>query len=247
VASAPPSARSPAVVPVQAVYRRYRRQVAADPTHDLDLPEAGRRRERVAQPAEAAELLAGLPDNVRPIYATAAYAGLRRGELRALRVSDVNEVYLWVERSWDDKAGVIDPKSPAGRRHVPLPETLRAILAGHLERTGRTGDELLFGRTAEAPFTASHVRRVAAAPYGLHELRHSYSSYLDAAGISETRANRYMGHSDPSVQARYRHQLEGQLAEDAARLDEYLTGAAAGKVVPILTGAQTGAQRARSV
>lgn len=55
------------------------------------------------------------------------------------------------------------------------------------------------------------------------------------AGISETRADRYMGHSNPSVQARYRHQLEGQLAEDAERLDAYLAGAVAGKVVP-LTG-----------
>jgi hypothetical protein len=61
----------------------------------------------------------------------------------------------------------------------------------------------------------------------------------------ETRADRYMGHSNPSVQARYRHQLEGQLAEDARRLDEYLTGAVAGKVVT-LTGAPTGAQRAKT-
>jgi hypothetical protein len=40
-----------------------------------------------------------------------------------------------------------------------------------------------------------------------------------------------MGHSNASVQARYRHALEGQLAEDAARLNEYLVGAAAGKIV----------------
>jgi hypothetical protein len=53
-----------------------------------------------------------------------------------------------------------------------------------------------------------------------------------------------MGHANPSVQARYRHQLEGQLAEDAKRLDEYLTGAAAGKVASLPTGAQTGAQKA---
>jgi integrase len=232
------------IIPLQSLYRRNRRQVPIDPTDGdaLDLPEVGGRRERVAQVTETVTLLEALPVDVRPIYATAAYAGLRRGELRALRVSDVNEVYLWVERSWDDKAGVIDPKSKAGRRHVPLPATLRAILTEHIERTGRSGDELVFGRTATEPFTPSHVRRQAGAPFGLHELRHSYSSYLDAAGISETRADRYMGHSNPSVQARYRHQLEGQLTEDAKRLDEYLTGAATGKVVSIATGAQTGAQ-----
>jgi integrase len=71
----------------------------------------------------------------------------------------------------------------------------------------------------------------------LHECRHSYSTYLDAAGVSETRADRYMGHANPSVANRYRHQLEGQLAEDAARLDAYLSGAAAGEVVQLPTGA----------
>ncbi|MBA2643552.1 MAG: hypothetical protein H0U82_11600, partial [Actinobacteria bacterium] len=50
------------------------------------------------------------------------------------------------------------------------------------------------------------------------------------------RADRYMGHSNPSVQARYRHQLPGQLEEDARRLDNYLTGTAAGKVVAIAAG-----------
>lgn len=47
------------------------------------------------------------------------------------------------------------------------------------------------------------------------------------------RADRYMGHSNYSMRARYTHQLEAQLAEDAQRLDDYLRGAATGKVVPI--------------
>src|SRR5204863_9697710 len=66
-------------------------------------------------------------------------------------------------------------------------------------------------------------------PIGFHERRHSYSSFLDAAGISEVRADRYMGHSNYSMRARYTHALEAQLAEDANRLDEYLTGAASGR------------------
>jgi hypothetical protein len=55
-----------------------------------------------------------------------------------------------------------------------------------------------------------------------------------------------MGHSNPSVANRYRHQLDGQLAEDAARIDEYLTGAVTGKVVALPTGAQAGAHEAQS-
>jgi integrase len=147
---------------------------------------------------------------------------------------------------------------------VPVVVYFVEILDGHLERTGRRGDELAFGRTAIAPFTPSHVQDSADGAWAgasvgaflrgelasvervtLHECRHSFSTYLDAAGISETRAGRYMGHSNSSVANRYRHQLEGQLAEDAARLDEYLTGASSGRVVPLPTGARSGAREAQ--
>jgi integrase len=240
------------VTPLQALYRwaDKRDMVTIDPTVNLELPALGGRRERVATPIEAAALLAALPDEDRALWACAAYAGLRRGELRALRVSNVRASSISVEHGWDDKAGERETKSAAGIREVPLPAILRTILDAHLERTGRGGEALIFGRAAAEPFTPSHVRKRAREawaaaelePIGLHELRHSYSSYLDAAGVSETRADRYMGHSNPSVANRYRHQLEGQLVEDAKRLDKYLKGAAAGKVVPIRTGAQTGAQ-----
>jgi integrase len=253
------------LVPCQALYRRHRRQVLADPTDGLDLPEPGGRRERALSPAGAAALLAALPDDQRALWATAFYAGLRRGELRGLRVSDVAGDAISVVRGWDDYEGPVDPKSRAGIRRVPIGATLRAILDEHLERTGRSGDELVFGRSATAPFTPSHVQDSAdeawaAAVVGaflrgeasdvervtLHECRHSFSTFLDAAGISETRADRYMGHSNSSVANRYRHQLEGQLVEDAARLDEYLTGATAGRVVPLLTGAHSGAHESQT-
>ena len=118
----------------------------------------------------------------------------------------------------------------------------------------RHGDDLLFGRTASAPFTPTHVRKRALdawkaaglEPIGLHEARHSYSTYLDAAGISETRADRYMGHSNPTVANRYRHQLEGQLVEDAERLDAYLRGAVSGRVVSLSAGAHGGAHVAQT-
>lgn len=247
------------LVPCQSLYRRYRRQVPHDPTKDLDLPEPSGSRERAATPREAVSLLAPLGDDLA-LWATAFYAGLRRGELRALRVSDVRGfdgkgvASLSVEHGWDDEKGRREPKSKASVREVPVPETLRVILAAHVARTNRKGDDLLFGRAARLPFTPSDIRKRAAkawavvsvgaflrgeslrpelVPIGLHECRHSYASMLDAAGVSRDRANRYLGHADGSVSARYRHQLDGQLDEDARTLDAYLTGTAAGKVVPL--------------
>jgi integrase len=56
------------------------------------------------------------------LWSTAFYAGLRRGELQALRVRDIDfqSDLITVERGWDQVEGVIEPKSRAGRRSVPL-------------------------------------------------------------------------------------------------------------------------------
>ena len=127
-------------------------------------------------------------------------------------------------RSWDAKTGEKLPKSTAGLRTTLLPETLRTLL-----ELPSDPDALVFGRTATDPFTPSHIRKQAeqawkGAGVGLHECRHAFSSFLDAAGVSPDRADRYMGHSRPGVASRYRHLLDGQLQEDNARLDSYLAG-----------------------
>jgi hypothetical protein len=79
----------------------------------------------------------------------------------------------------------------------------------------------------------------------LHQCRHGFDSFLDAAGISEARADRMMGHAGTTVGDRYRHRLRGQLAGDAKRLEEYLQGDVA-EVVTLPTGAQTGAHEAQT-
>ena len=98
----------------------------------------------------------------------AFYAGLRRGELQALRVCDVDlgASLIHVERGWDQEEGAIDPKSEASRRTVPLLAVLRDHLDEHLLRTGRTGEELVFGRTSADPFVPSSARQPRAGVLG---------------------------------------------------------------------------------
>ena len=68
---------------MRAIFRRARAraEVAQNPTLGLTLPAVRGRRERVARPDEAIALLSALRPDDRAIYATALYAGLRRGEL----------------------------------------------------------------------------------------------------------------------------------------------------------------------
>lgn len=182
-------------------------------------------------------MIAALPLEVRALRATAFYAGLRSGELQALRVENI-ELFpegrwglLHVRQAWDKLEGAQAPKSGAGIRTVPVPEQLYEILDEHLLRLGRTSG-LIFGRSAEAPFDYHAVRDGAERAYKaaglvptdlqLHECRHSYKAFLEAADIRESRVDRYMGHANHSVQARYSHQFDGKYLEDAQALSAYL-------------------------
>ena len=46
--------------------------------------------------------------------------------------AEAGERWISVERSWDDRDGLVDPKSKAGTRLTRLCETLRTILAEHV-------------------------------------------------------------------------------------------------------------------
>lgn len=214
--------------PLRRIFDRAvkRDQVPMDPTDGLDLPTAPRGRDRIASPAQAARLLAALGEQDRPLWATAIYAGLRRGELRALRWRDVDfdANLIRVERRWDDEAGELDgAKTVAGVRRVPLIRELRGILAAHKLANGGTADAFVFGRTAREVFEPTRVRTRALTawkgadlePIGLHECRHTFASLMIAAGINPKALSTYMGHASVSITFdRYGHLMPN--AEDEA-------------------------------
>ena len=242
-AGASPSTVRNAIMPVRVIYRRALRagEVSATPLEHLELPAVRGTRERIAAPAEAAALLAAVPDRDRAIWATALYAGLRLGELKALRVADLDleAGRIDVERSWDVKEGVIETKSRSGRRRVPIAEELRAHLAEHLLRTGRR-EGLVFGRTEERPFAHVTLRDRAhraweaagLEPIGFHECRHTFASMCIAAGVNARALMAYLGHS--SIQMtfdRYGHLMPGNESEAARLLDDYLRRSRLGRPV----------------
>jgi integrase len=159
--------------PLRVIFRRAirREEVTIDPTEGLELRRPDGRRERIADPAEAAELIGALPDGERALWACAFYAGLRRGELRALRWEDVDLPgrVIHVCRGWDAIEGEQDTKSAAGNRRVPILDPLAAELIAHRARTGRAGAALVFGRTATDPFNPETVRRDTLAAWGWRE------------------------------------------------------------------------------
>ncbi len=67
--------------PLQVMCRRavHRGELAVDPTEGLRLPAIRGRRERIEAPEQARVLIEALPAGERALWATAVYAGLRRG------------------------------------------------------------------------------------------------------------------------------------------------------------------------
>jgi integrase len=233
-----PSTVRNVLMPLRVIFRRAIEDgdLAVNPTGHLRLPAVRGRRERIASPEEAALLLAALPDRDRAVWATALYAGLRRGELMALRWEDVDlaKAVIHVERAYDEKGRVhIEPKSRAGRRTIPIIGTLREELLAHKSREGRDSG-LVFGSSGDRPFVTSNLwrraqvawRRAGLNPIGLHEGRHTFASTLIAAGVNAKAITTYMGHA--SIQTTY--DLYGKLmpgseAEAAALVDAYLSRA----------------------
>jgi integrase len=190
------------------------------------------KRDRIASPHEAAHLLAALPEEDQALWATALYAGLRQGELRALDWShvDLPNGRIQVERSLDAKGTFVDPKSRAGKRTVPIPKILRQLLLAHRLRSGRS-QGLVFQNNNGQPFNPGTANNRAnrawkcaqLQPIGMHECRHTFASLMIAAGVNAKALSTFMGHANISITMdRYGHLMPGSEEEAATRLDAYL-------------------------
>ena len=78
------------------------------------------KRKRIASPREAAALIAALPVDDRAIWATAFYAGLRRGELMALRFEEIDVAV-------GSRYSSMSPKAMRSRTTIMLPVTTMSL------------------------------------------------------------------------------------------------------------------------
>jgi integrase len=224
------------IIPIRAIYRRalQRGEVALNPTVGLELPAKRGGRDRAAPPDECARLLLAAPRQDRAMWATAMYAGLRRGELQALRIEDVDlgAGVIHVRRGWDQYEGEITTKSGKARK-VPIAGALRDHLDEHLlSLAWREG--LVFGVSATSPFVATSIawradkawEKAKLERITLHECRHTFASLMIAAGVNAKALSVYMGHANIGITMdRYGHLMPGNEDEAAELLDAYLTRA----------------------
>ena len=220
-----PSTIQVTLLPLRAMFRRAlaRGELAANPCNGLQLPAVRGRRERYATPTEAETLIAAVPPADQPVWATAMYAGLRRGELQALRAEDVDLAsgVIRVEFGWEYRDGQIPLKSNAGRRKVPIPAVLRKFLAAGCRvwlqqrrpsvRSCFAQEPVRSGQAhkrADRAWSAAGLERIT-----LHECRHTFASLMIAAGVNPKALQSFMGHANISITLdRYGHLMPGSEA-----------------------------------
>jgi integrase len=147
------------------------------------------------------------------IFLTAAFSGLRRGELLALdwRDVDFDRRAIRVEGNYSH-GQVVAPKSGNGRA-VPLVPDVAVALARTGQRARFTGpdDPVFCGDAGERLDGSALRRRYKAAqqranlrPLRFHDLRHTFGS-LAINHASIVQVQHWMGHADIDTTMRYLH------------------------------------------
>ena len=144
------------------------------------------------------------------IYLTAAFTGLRRGELTALRWRDVDFPGSVIRVRASYAAGALTTPKSGKLRSVPMAPQVAETLA----RLGRTApdDGLIFLGEGGGYLDGSALRRrykLALEKAGLrslrfHDLRHTFGTRA-IAKADILRVKEWMGHADVATTMRYLH------------------------------------------
>jgi integrase len=144
----------------------------------------------------------------------AAYAGLRLGELLALRWSDVDFVRSVLTISRALSAGEERSTKSGHVRQVPLADQAAAALERLSRREHFTAPgDLVFPNAIGRPLDGSALRRrfkrardaAGLRPLRWHDLRHTFGSLLVAGGVDLVSVKDALGHSQLATTSRYLH------------------------------------------
>lgn len=144
----------------------------------------------------------------------AAYAGLRLGELLALRWRDVDLPGAALTISRAISAGIEGPTKSGEVRRVPMADQTRAALERLKQRNDYVApDEFVFVNALGRPLDGSALRRrykrgrdaAGLRPLRWHDLRHTFGSLLVAGGVDLVSVKDALGHSQLATTSRYLH------------------------------------------
>jgi integrase len=220
------SSRRKALVLLHGVLKRSRKAwgLVANAATEVEKPPLLRSGEiQVFSPEEVRALVrAAFSEQDAALYLTAAFTGLRMGELLALCWRDVDFGGSTIRVRASYAAGALTTPKSGKVRAVPLAPDVASALAKLWKRVNWVGDDdLVFPGETGDYLDGSALRRryksalVAAGlrPLRFHDLRHTFGTRM-IAKADIRRVQEWMGHADIQTTMRYLHY--SPRAEDAA-------------------------------
>jgi integrase len=105
---------------------------------------------------EVETMIAGLPEPAATVCAVAAFAGLRRAELRGVRWEDYDGAQISVTRSvWEQFSN--EPKTKRSKAPVPVIPRLRSIIAAHRVACGNPKAGPMFANAKGKPANLNNL------------------------------------------------------------------------------------------
>ena len=199
-------------------------QLAPDLSLHVRLPRRIPKEIRIPTPDEVDLLIREAPDDFKAVLVIASTMGLRRGEIAALRWSDVQGNALSVTRAYvqgPDKLWTVHaPKTNAGIRLIPVPPPAVPYLT---PPEGADPDAEIVPYSPDAiPRRFERLTARLRLPYHFHALRHYYDSVLLSLGVPEKYIMARMGHATPSMSRQvYAHIMQDRDAQITDQINEY--------------------------
>jgi integrase len=181
-----------------------------------------------------ATLIAKTPERYRALIAVSALTGIRQGEALGLRWQDVDtKVGVIRVRFQLDRTGhLVEPKTAAAKREIPIPPSLARTLTAHKQEAFARGhakpSDFVFASETGSALNHRNITRRGlekALEAGKlpkirwHDLRHVAASALIVEGASVPYLSRILGHANPAITlAIYAHEFAR--AEHADRTRE---------------------------
>ena len=226
-----PSTRRLALVLLHGIFRRAMKvwSLQVNPVTNVEKPPARHSGDlEVFSPEEVWALVrAAASQQDAAIFLTAAFTGLRRGELLALRWRDVDFSGSVIRVHGSYAAGALTTPKSGRVRSVPMAPAVATALAASSRRDSFTGDDdlvfvgehgsFLDGSALRRRYGAT-LKRAGLRPLRFHDLRHTFGTRM-IAKADIRRVQEWMGHSDIQTTMRYLHYApraeDAQLVADA--------------------------------
>lgn len=233
------------IVTIKSIFRQAVKDelIRKDPSEDITAPKASSGAHRSLSPEERAQaLLSAQTHNFGLAVKLMLLCGLRPQEAMALKWSDIDQINrrLMVRRAVKKDNTIAETKTASGARDIPIPPALWDSLNFPTDLNQWMIKNLYNERHTYTSMRGGwrRFKEASGLDCDMYDLRHTYCTDLEAAGVPINVAKYLMGHSSIAVTSRiYTHMREDTLASAADRIAKI--GATVGATLDCEKGAKT--------